>query len=223
MTIHRTARFGLGPRQQALAGALACVLAAAAYAVGMSESPLGPSSINPSGAATDPARGTGTQSSDVHFAADRNWAEKLRRTPIEVKSGGSLFDSRSWTPPPAAPIARSAPSVPPFPFHYMGKLVLDGGDTTFYLTRGDEIFSVKPGTVIAGNYRVDKIEANMLEVTYLPLDRKQNVSFSSILPPARAEGNRIGMSGGNNPVTLSQVIVNPPADGTQAASPPPQK
>jgi len=205
MTSHRTARFGLGPRQQALAGALACVLAAAAYAVGTSESPVGPSSvISPSEAAMDLARSTGTQSSDVHFAADRNWAEKLRRTPIEVKSGGSLFDSRSWTPPPP-PIARSTPSAPPFPFHYMGKLVLDGGETTYYLTRGDEIFSVKPGAVIAGNYRVDKIEANMLEVTYLPLDKKQNVSFSSILSPARAEGNRIGMSGGNNPVTQGRV------------------
>ncbi len=222
MTSHRTARFGLGPRQLALAGAIACALAAAAYAVGTSESLVGPSSVSPSGAATDSAQDTGTQSSDMNFAADRNWSEKLRRAPIEVKSGGSLFDSRSWTPPPP-PIAKSAPSVPPFPFHYMGKLVLGGGETTFYLTKGNEIFSVKPGAVIAGSYRVEKIEANMLEVTYLPLDMKQNVAFSSILPPAGAEGSRIGMVGGNTPVTLTQVIANTPADGTQAASSPPQK
>jgi len=207
----------------ALGGALACALAAAAYAVGTSDSPVGPSSVSPSGAATDSTRGTGTQSTDTHFAADRsNWAEKLRRTPIEVKSGGSLFDSRSWTPPPS-PIVKSAPTVPPFPFHYMGKLVLDGGDTTLYLTKGDEIFSVKAGTVIAGNYRVEKFEANMLEVTYLPLDKKQNVAIYSILPPVRAEGTRLGSGGGNTPVTLAQVIATTPADGTQATSSPPQK
>lgn len=220
MARHLIARFGLGSRQLALAGALACAVAAAAYAVGTSESPVGPSSQ--SGAATDSTRDTGTPSRDMNVSADRNWAEKLRRTPIEVKSGGSLFDSRSWTPPPP-PIAKSAPTVPPFPFQYMGKLVLDGGETTFYLNRGSEIFSVKPGTVISGSYRVEKIEANMLEVTYLPLDKKQNVALSNILPPARTEESRLGMGDGNTPVTLAQVIANTPADGNQATSSPSQK
>ncbi len=171
--------------------------------------------LSPSGSATGSTRSTGKQSSDTRFAADRNWAEKLRRTPIEIEPGSSLMGSKNWTPPPL-PVAKTVPTVPPFPFQYMGKLVLDDGATTVYLTKGDEIYTVRTGEVIAGSYRVDTLGADYLEVTYLPLDKKQNVAFSSILPPARTDGIAMG-SRGVAPVTLAQVTAPQAEDGASAS------
>ncbi len=124
--------------------------------------------------------------------------------------------SKSWTPPPPVATTAPIPTVPPFPFQYMGKLVLDDGATTVYLTKGDEIYTVRTGEVIAGSYRVDTLGADYIEVTYLPLDKKQNVAFSSILPPARTDGITMGGRGGA-PVTLAQVTAPQAGDGASAS------
>jgi hypothetical protein len=214
MANDRDVKSGPNPRQLAFGGALACTLAvAAAYAVGTSENPIASSAVlNPSGAAQDVARGsTGRLPADTRFVADRNWSDKLRRAPIELEPGGSLMGSKSWTPPPPVVTAAPTPTVPPFPFQYMGKLVFDDGATIVYLTKGEEIFTAKTGEVIAGSYRVDTVGTDFIEVTYLPLDKKQNVTFSSILPPVRTDG--IAMGGrGVAPVTLAQATA--PSSGS---------
>jgi len=112
-----------------------------------------------------------------------------------AKPPEAASDSSQRTPGPA-------PAMPAFAFYYAGKFVLDGGATTIILMKGDDIYLVKAGDALAGGYRVEEVGADYIKVTYLPLNKKQHVAFSSILPPARTEGSTIGL--GSSPVTLTQ-------------------
>ena len=111
-----------------------------------------------------------------------------------AKPPEAASDSSQRTPGPA-------PAMPAFAFHYTGKFVLDGA-TTIILMKGGDIYLVKAGDALAGDYRVEEVGADYIKVTYLPLNKKQYVTFSSILPPARTEGSTIGL--GSSPVTLTQ-------------------
>lgn len=119
--------------------------------------------------------------------AQRDWAEKLRRAPVERAPAGALFESKSWIPPTA--VATAEPTPPPFPYQYMGRLETEGKPDMLYLTKGNHVYSVAVGDVIEGIYRVAAITSDQVEVTYLPLGKKQLVAFSSIVPAAQPQAN----------------------------------
>ncbi len=77
-------------------------------------------------------------------------------------------------PPPPPP----APTAPPVPFTYMGKYIEDGV-TQVILTRGNRVISGVPGDVIETNYRIERIDANAIVLTYLPLHTTQSVPTGS--------------------------------------------
>lgn len=92
------------------------------------------------------------------------------------------FVSRSWvTPPPRVQEApRLAPSAPPLPFTYMGKLQEgETGPVTVYLMLGEQAYSVKKGDVIDKTYRVESITDQQIVLTYLPMAIKQTLTFGT--------------------------------------------
>ena len=46
-----------------------------------------------------------------------------------------------------------------------------------FLTRGDQVYSVSPGDVLEGTYRVQGIESGQLILIYLPLNIQQTISI----------------------------------------------
>jgi hypothetical protein len=92
------------------------------------------------------------------------------------EGAGDLFPARSWQPPPPpAPVA--APSAPPLPYEFKGRLE-EAGQTRIFLARQQSMLVVKQGDVLEGLYRVDAITPWSVEFTYLPLKQKQSLGFS---------------------------------------------
>lgn len=125
--------------------------------------------------------------------AQRDWRDRLRRPPGNAQ-GNALFETKSWVPeaPPRRPVARAPepPTPPPFPYQFLGRLETDGKPRTIYLTKDNRVYSVAPGEVIEGTYRVIDVTPESMEVTYLPLNMKQQIAFSSIVPAVGRQASR---------------------------------
>lgn len=88
------------------------------------------------------------------------------------------FANRSFGAPAAARVAVQARAqAPALPFRYMGKVVEDG-KTEILLLRGDEHFAVAAGQKIDNEYRLDKVTASALTITYLPMKTKQTLELA---------------------------------------------
>lgn len=90
-----------------------------------------------------------------------------------------LFPEQTWyVPPPPPPpppyVPPPPPQAPALPYAYMGRW-LDGGDTTWYLTRGSQPVSVRTGQVLDGVWRLDAASAGALTFTYLPLNQTRSL------------------------------------------------
>lgn len=87
-----------------------------------------------------------------------------------------LFASRDWTPLPVPPVAVKPPppAPPPMPFTYIGKAASDGVWEVF-LASADKTYVVRAHTVIDGVYRVESIAPPLLAITYLPMNRLQQI------------------------------------------------
>lgn len=97
-----------------------------------------------------------------------------------------LFGVTSWVvaappPPEAAPVTVAAPatppppSAPPLPFKYLGRY----GDAELdlvMLLKGERLYLVKPGDTIENLYRLERVGAGVIELTYLPLKLRQSLS-----------------------------------------------
>lgn len=91
-----------------------------------------------------------------------------------------LFAPTTWEPPPvppppAAPVAPAPPQAPPMPFTYFGRTEVVGGSggALIHLRRGKDVFSVREGETFEEHYRLDKVGADTLDITYLPLNEQQ--------------------------------------------------
>ena len=89
--------------------------------------------------------------------------------PVVIKDlspSGDLFTARSWkvAPPLASVIEQpvnqtpvvQAPSVPPMPFQFIGKLD-DHADLQVFLQNGEKIYVVRKGDVIDDTWRIERI------------------------------------------------------------------
>lgn len=102
--------------------------------------------------------------------------DKLKR-PALPENAKDMFASKSWYVPPPVSVTRPAPTAPPLPFVYVGKMLEAGKNSTVFLERQNRIFVVHEGDAIDSNYRVDAINAPVMTLTYLPLDIKQTVQI----------------------------------------------
>ena len=111
--------------------------------------------------------------------------EKLHRTDGDADTSENrirdLFQAQSWyVPPPPPPVAPPPPPAPPpLPFTYMGQLV-EAGKLTVFLTRQDQNYVVKAGDTLDNTYRVDRVDAQRMVFTYLPLNMQQTLATGSV-------------------------------------------
>jgi len=84
---------------------------------------------------------------------------------------------------PAAPVVVEPPPVviptPPFPFKFAGVQRQLSGQTIYFLIKDNKLYTVEVGQILDSVYSIDGEEGGQLNVTYLPLDRKQTISMGS--------------------------------------------
>lgn len=101
-----------------------------------------------------------------------------------------IFAATSWEPKRSLPISNPqlalaprqnaesapppAPVAPPLQFKYVGK-VTEGNITSAFLSMAESNYIAKVGERVDANYRVDRINDNAIEFTYLPLGIKQTL------------------------------------------------
>lgn len=90
------------------------------------------------------------------------------------------FARRSFAPAPkqgdATVVAAPAPSAPPLPFRYFGK-VIENGKLEVFVMRGDDVLSIAAGQKLDADYRVDRITDTAISFTYLPLKTQQTMDL----------------------------------------------
>jgi hypothetical protein len=130
--------------------------------------------------------------------------EPLPRTKLDP------FPARSWlpSPPPAVVSLPPAPVAPPLPYRFVGELVLPT-ETRAFLARGDDVFQVREGETIDGEYKVESAKADELVLLHLASGVHQVA--------------RLASPDGENPGTGPQTVQAAadsvaPAPGTDARS-----
>ena len=163
-------------RSKFLGGALALSLAATGWLSarenGAVEVAEAVSSGRPVRAAESLQSGAPSATSD---AAAGLHLETLRRR--EAGQGiTDLFAAKTWQAPAPRlkPEPVAAPSAPPLPFVYLGKMAYDGNVTVF-VSRQDSNYAVHEGDVLDSAYKVDAIKGSLMTLTYLPLNMKQTM------------------------------------------------
>lgn len=152
------------------------------------------------------------------------------RSPIGDSRTG-LFSSHSWQPPAprTAAIIAAAPAAPPMPYRYAGKLV-QGGELSVLLSKGDTVFPIKVGETLDGAYRVEAIGESRITLIYLPLKHKESIPvFSSLLDsgPVSGASSAAAQGGAQVASAVAAVTQGPasagavPASAPAAGSPPP--
>lgn len=106
----------------------------------------------------------------------------------DLSPAGDLFAARSWKAAPAPgtateqPVASTpvvqAPTAPPLPFQFVGRLD-DRSDLQVFLQSGEKIYVVRKGDVIDETWRIERISDKELSLVYLPLHLAQTLSVGS--------------------------------------------
>jgi hypothetical protein len=103
-----------------------------------------------------------------------------------TRARGELFGAPPPPPQAAAPMTVvPTPVAPPVPYRFAGK-VRKGAEEEVLITKGDIVFAVKVGDTLDGSYRVESIDAERIELLYLPLGTKDRILVSSALDGAPA-------------------------------------
>ena len=79
-------------------------------------------------------------------------------------------------PPPPPPVVIP---TPPFPFKFAGVQRQSSGQTIYFLIKDNKLYTVEVGQILDSVYSIDGEEGGQLNMTYLPLDRKQTISMGS--------------------------------------------
>jgi hypothetical protein len=83
-----------------------------------------------------------------------------------------LFTPMSFKPPPQAAAPPPKPVAPRFPYAIAGAIE-DGGARQVFLSNDERVLVVKAADTIDGVYRVERVDARGMTVTYLPLGQEQ--------------------------------------------------
>ena len=143
------------------------------------------------------------------------WLERLKSRNMNTGPGGQgLFGGTTWQPPqnPASAMP-SKPQTPQFPFRLLGRMTL-GGSTVIILSKGEQTYPVKQGDVIE-QFRIDRIDDDALQVTYVPNGEGRNFRNEDLYPSLAAAAFP-------SAPPVPQAVETPPAQLPQQApaSPP---
>src|SRR5881628_1166226 len=91
------------------------------------------------------------------------------------------FSTQSWLPrrKPAVVSAPPDPVTPPLPYRFAGQFHRESG-IEVYVARGEEIFPVKEGDTLDGQYKVDSVSATEVSFIFLPSGARQTMQFSAL-------------------------------------------
>jgi hypothetical protein len=64
--------------------------------------------------------------------------------------------------------------APPLPFIYVGRYS-DGARQVVMLLKGEQLLLVQQGDIIDNAYRLERVAAGVIELTYLPLRVRQSL------------------------------------------------
>ena len=116
--------------------------------------------------------------------------DKLEKQQKDKKIVGDVFNATSWyvpppphyvkPPPPPPPPPIPVPTAPPLPFTYLGRYG-DSASRIIILSKGDRVYTVTEGDIIENTYRVEKLTAGMVNLTYLPLNIEQSLRTGDAL------------------------------------------
>src|SRR5215470_5048842 len=126
----------------------------------------------------------GKSSDSARQDADTSTAVKEPAIPERSTLGraaSDLFSPHSWMPKPkpAAPAAPVVQEAPPLPFRFAGQFYRDSG-AEVYLARGEEIFPVKEGDTLDGQYKVEAVTASEVRFLHIPSGTAQTMQFSAL-------------------------------------------
>lgn len=76
--------------------------------------------------------------------------------------------------PPAPPPRPPPPQAPPLPFKVIGQWVEDGTPTIF-VAGIQGTLKVKPGDIVADQFRVDQVASNRATFVYVPMNHRYDV------------------------------------------------
>ena len=146
-------------------------------------------------------------------------ADAGRNLQLPERSGlsrarGELFGA----PPPPPRVVEAAakpeaPVAPPMPYRFAGK-VRNGGEEQILVSKGDLVFAVKEGETLDGAYRVMKIDADKIELLYLPLNSRDTILVNSTLDVEPPERTAVAAA---TPAAASAATVTPIAPPPSAA------
>jgi hypothetical protein len=114
----------------------------------------------------------GNRSIDMRLSSHRN-DEKLILRSADLAQPSNLFSSFEVLGD-SAQIENQAPSLPPNPYTYAGKIT-ENDDWVVFLTDGTKNFAVKTGEDLESGWRVQRIQQTQLTLMYQPL--KQQVTL----------------------------------------------
>src|SRR5690349_3658899 len=98
------------------------------------------------------------------------------------KFGSDPFSTHSWVTPskPRAVLpVQSAPVAPPLPYRFAGQFYRDSG-VEVYVARGEEIFPVKEGDTLDGQYKVESVAESEVRFLHVPSGTRQVMQFSAL-------------------------------------------
>jgi hypothetical protein len=170
----------------AIAGAAA---AASAYVLESSRS--GASGPAPVASPTNPANPT---------AAAGKALGDFQRAPLAGPMYADPFGSRApkRQPVPAPVVAAPPPPPPaPFPYKYAGTARNANGAVEAFLMRGTEVIAIKPGDLLDGQWRVEALTAERIEVTFVPASERRSLLLADLVAdpapsaPSAAQGTSV--------------------------------
>jgi cohesin domain-containing protein len=91
------------------------------------------------------------------------------------------FSVQSWMPPrkPSAAPAPAAPVAPPLPYRFAGQFYRDSG-TELYIAKGEDIFPIKEGDTLDGQYKVESVSSSEVRFVHLPTGTPQTMQFAAL-------------------------------------------
>src|SRR5438128_3941896 len=91
------------------------------------------------------------------------------------------FSAHSWMPRPNPAVVTAPPDpvTPPLPYRFAGQFHRESG-IEVYVARGEEIFPVKEGDTLDGQYKVDSVSATEVSFVHIPSGTRQTLQFSAL-------------------------------------------
>jgi hypothetical protein len=100
-----------------------------------------------------------------------------------ANEASDLFASKSWYVPPPPPkvdpvaVKPPAPTAPPLPFTYFGRITDSKGEVVIYLHRSGQVYTLKQGEKIEDQYQLESVTETQLGFVYLPLKTRQTLNM----------------------------------------------